>query len=281
MEYLDLDRGVTSWARLRHRGVTRPELERALADGSVRRLRRGWYAIDGAHPVVVEAVLGDGVCSCLSALRLHGVWVPTDRRTHIRARNSAHNRHGARFCHRHGRPLPETTAVDDVPIALAHAVRCLDAEGTVVVLDSIRNLGLMTSREVETALAETPLRVRRLLDRCDQAESGTESMVRLRLRARRIGVRPQITIPGLGRVDLLVGSRLIIEVDSEEFHLTPEQWEKDHQRDRQAALLGYERIRLTYRDVVFGWARVEGQILDLIRREKHRYPALESHYRAV
>lgn len=56
-------------------------------------------------------------------------------------------------------------------------------------------------------------RARALLDRCDRAESGTGPLVRLRLRARGVRVRPQVPIESIARVDRLIGDRLIIEAE--------------------------------------------------------------------
>ncbi len=119
------------------------------------------------------------------------------------------------------------------------AARCLDAEGLVVVVDSALNGERATPHEVERAVAPAPQAVRRLLDRCDaEAQSGTETMVRLRLRARNITVTTQHRVPGVGRVDLLVGERLVIEVDSHAHHTGVERYEADRARDRRLVQLG-------------------------------------------
>lgn len=86
---------------------------------------------------------------------------------------------------------------------------------------------------------------------------------------------PQVKIPGLGRVDFLVGKRLIIEVDSRAFHDTEDSFERDRERDLKAAALGYITIRVTYKQVMHGWAAKEKEILKVIRRREHlrRLPA--------
>ncbi|NED69865.1 DUF559 domain-containing protein [Streptomyces sp. SID10244] len=74
----------------------------------------------------------------------------------------------------------------------------------------------------------------------------------------------------MGRVDLLVGDRLIIEIDSVEYHdRSPEQIEKDRRRDEEAARLGYVTLRFSYRRVVNEWAQAEATVLDLVRRREH------------
>ncbi|WP_344785588.1 type IV toxin-antitoxin system AbiEi family antitoxin domain-containing protein [Gordonia caeni] len=267
---LAAEHGVASWATLRKAGVTRTDLRHAVRDGGLRLLRRGWYATATADATVESAVKAGGVCSCVSALKLHGVWIPEGYgRTHLRARPEAHNQKMPGLCLRHGRPLREGRAVDDVPTALTHAVRCLDPEGIVVVLDSIMNLGLMSRDALEWTLRTTPKSIQRLLDRCAAAESGTETMVRLRLRRHNLPIRTQVQIPGIGRVDLLVGKRLIIEVDGQEHHHSTEQFHNDRERDLEAFRLGYLPMRLAYRHVVHEWEVRKGAILAVVRRGEH------------
>lgn len=252
--------GVARRTYLLDRGVDRAEIQRCLRGGTLRRLRRGWYATEIAHPAVVTAVRDGGVLGCVSALRLHDVWVPPFAGTHVRSWSGG--------CRQYGRPEPALRSVDDIPIALRHAVRCLDSEGIIVVCDSLLHLGLMTRADIEHELVAAPGRIRRLVARCDPAESGTDSIVRVRLRARGIRVRTQVRILGLGWVDLLVG-RVIIEVDGAEYHISPKAFEEDRRRDRQAVRLGYIVVRLSYKQVMHEWEATEAVILELVRRREH------------
>jgi very-short-patch-repair endonuclease len=99
-------------------------------------------------------------------------------------------------------------------------------------------------------------------------------MIRLRLRAAGIHLRSQVEILGVGRVDFLVGDRLIIEADSREHHLP--KYQADRTRDRVATGLGYLVVRLTYQDVVYGWDVAFGDIRAIIRRHAHRGPITTS-----
>ncbi|HMS77580.1 DUF559 domain-containing protein [Gordonia sp. (in: high G+C Gram-positive bacteria)] len=262
--------GVVSFATLRS-ALAHAEIRRLISAGQLRPVRRGWYAAPWADKTVVAAVASGGVCSCVSALKLAGVWVPNiGRRTHARACGAAHRaRPDNDFCRQYGRPEPEDQAVDGVDVALRHAVRCLDGEGIIVVVDSIINLGLAGRDEVAHLLRQCPAEVRNLVDKCDTAESGTETMVRCRLRAHNVKLTPQVWIRGIGRVDFLVGNRLIIEVDSEEFHHNVAQFHKDRERDRIAVEKGYLVVRLTYHDIVRDWAAAEESILEIVRRRDH------------
>jgi very-short-patch-repair endonuclease len=79
----------------------------------------------------------------------------------------------------------------------------------------------------------------RLVDALEQAGVKAERQHRVRLPSG----RPV-------RIDVaLVAQRLSIEVDHPAWHATPEALQRDHTRDLELALLGWERIRFTTDDV--------------------------------
>lgn len=264
-------RGVFTYAELSRRGFTQSHVKAMVRDGTLRHLRRSWYATGYAHPSVAQAVTAGGVCTCVTALDLHGVWVMPTREIHVRARRSAHNRGKRPFCRYHGGPLPERYPLDDVPTALRHALRCLPAEQIVAACDSILHQGLLEMADLTEAFASSPARMRALLDRCDaRADSGTESIFRMRLQRKGICYRIQVVIADIGRVGFLIGDRLIVEIDSEEFHDRPaEQREVDRRRDAEATRRGYLPVRFSFKQVMYRWSDVEAVIDDLIRRREH------------
>lgn len=259
--------GVVSAAQLRTAGVSPSQITR---QGWLQ-VRRGWYASQSADPQVVRAVSAGGVLTCVSALRLRRVWVP-DSALHIRYSSRARRtRAGVRSCHPYRLDPPIVGAVDPADIAVASAANCLDAEGVVVVLDSMLNKHMIEMADARAIVAASRFAHLNLAGRCDgKSESGTETVIRLRLRALGIGLRSQVDVPGVGRVDFLVGDRLIIEADSREHHLP--RYQTDRTRDRVAAGLGFLVIRLTYEDVVYRWDVVVADILSVIRRRAHRGP---------
>ncbi|KAB7755800.1 endonuclease domain-containing protein [Mycolicibacterium mucogenicum] len=256
--------GVASAVQLREAGWSYQQIKK---QGWLS-LRRGWYASPSADPHVVRAVTAGGVLGCVSVLRRFRVWVP-DSDLHIRyATRARRSLPGGRSCHPYRLDPPVAGAIDPVEVAVASAANCLDAEGLVVVLDSMLNKRMIQMADARDIVAASPFARRHLAERCDpESESGTETMIRLRLRALRIHLRTQVDIPGVGRVDILVGDRLIIEADSREHHLP--RYQADRTRDRVATSMGYLVIRLTYEDVVYRWDRVESDILEIIRRNGH------------
>lgn len=254
--------GVLSTAQLRAAGMDKK---------GWRQIRRGWYAGRSAHPLVVRAVASGGVLGCASALRFCRVWVP-DSALHIRySERARRSRTGVRSCHPYRLDPPIVGAVDPIDIAVASAANCLDAEGLVIVLDSMLNQRVIEIADARSIVAASRFAHLDLAERCDaKSESGTETIIRLRLRALGIHLRTQVVIPGVGRVDFLVGDRLIIEADSREHHLS--KYQSDRTRDRVASGLGLLVIRLTYEDVIYRWDVVIADILSVIRRRGHRGP---------
>lgn len=263
-----------STAQLRAAGWTHQRIKQ-LPEQGWRRLRRGWYASQVANPEVVRAVSAGGVLGCVSALHRSQVWVP-DSALHIRYPSRARqSRPGVRSCDPYRLDPPIVGAVDPMNIAVASAANCLDAEGVVIVLDSMLNKRMIEIADARAIVAASRFARVNLAERCDaKSESGTETIIRLRLRARRIHVRTQVNIAGVGRVDFLVGDRLIIEADSREHHLP--KYQSDRTRDRVAIGLGYLVIRLTYEDVVYRWDLILEDILLVIRRRAHRCPTVMS-----
>jgi very-short-patch-repair endonuclease len=266
--------GVASAAQLRTAGWSRSQINALFAQGWLP-LRRGWYASSSANSQVVRAVSSGGALGCVSALRMQGVWAP-DSELHVRYSARAHrSRSGVRSCHPYRLDPPVLTAIDPMEIAVASAANCLDAEGLVIVLDSMLNMRMIEMADARATVVASRFARHDLAERCDpKSESGTETIIRLRLRAAGIHLRTQVAIPGVGRVDFLVGNRLIIEADSREHHLS--KYQVDRTRDRVASALGFIVIRLTYEDVVHRWNVVVGDIRAIIRRREHRRPITTS-----
>ncbi len=99
-------------------------------------------------------------------------------------------------------------------------------------------------------------------------ESGTETRVWQHLRGR-LPLRRQVVIPGVGRVDFLVGERLVIEVDGREHHERTPDFERDRRRDAHLSSLGYRVLRFTYRQVFHDWPSVEAALWAAVARHDH------------
>jgi very-short-patch-repair endonuclease len=205
---------------------------------------------------------------------LHVAIPPKGNRHRVPAAARSLSTSGPAIClhwRRHGGKA--RAGIASVVDALADAVQCQSEEYAVVVIDSALNKGLVTLRELEVGFARLPRRYMRALDRADgRSESGTETLVRVRLRALGIRVSIQVQISGVGRVDLLIGDRFVIECDSREFHSAEDRYRADRRRDRKLIGLHYLPMRLTYEMVMFDWPETERVILRRIAQRDHLWP---------
>ncbi|WP_139368562.1 hypothetical protein [Agreia bicolorata] len=264
-------------------GMTHHSIARAVARGELLHLRRGWYATPSAPPDAVRAVIVGGVATSLSAAQLMDLWTPPDPALHVAVPSNASRLRGTTPRRSHaanpvclhwrkhsGSPRDGVASVID---ALSDAVQCQPEEYAVVVIDSALNKGLVTLRQLEAAFERLPRRYARALRRADgRSQSGTETLVRLRLRALGIHVSVQVRIAGVGRVDLVVGDRFVLECDSRKFHAGEERYHGDRLRDRTLIGLGYLPMRITYEMVMFDWAETLRVILTRVRSREHLWP---------
>ena len=129
------------------------------------------------------------------------------------------------------------------------------------------NQGLIDMAGVRTVVASSPFANSDLVDKCDgRAQSGLETLTRLRLRALRIKLDVQVWIDSVGFVDLLVGDRLVIETDGHRFH---QDFHADRERDLTLKNLGYDVVRLTAQHVLDDWDATVEKIMVIIRRRQH------------
>ncbi|MGK2308919.1 endonuclease domain-containing protein [Cutibacterium sp. V947] len=259
--------GVVSTAALMGSGMSKAKIDTARRHGSIIRLRQGWWALPSADPNVVSAVRAGGVLGCVSALKMMGVWSPLDSRVHCRGHREPPSP-AVRSCPAPRRAAP-IIAVDPPDIAVQSVVRCLGHDEAVAVLDSVVRKGLLTHEGLEERLLPIPAG-RRILADLDWADSGTESLVRCRLRRLGLAVRTQVSINDVGRVDMLVGDRLVIEVDSVAHHTDLAAYSNDRRRDLELVSRGYIVVRIPWHQVMYDWDRVEPRILEIVSAGDHR-----------
>jgi very-short-patch-repair endonuclease len=265
--------GLLSTRDLRAGGLSSRSIRESVASGRLTRLRRGWFATAGTAPDLITAGRVGGRLSCVRALRLHGCWAPESPELHVRVSDGINVTRvpGSRI---HRTEQRVTPGVDAPHEALRTALIGADLRTLVIIADSVVNRRLLTWNEVRAILSATP-RGRRALDLHDPAaESGIETLVRLALRRHRIGARSQIVIPGVGRVDFLIGERLVIEADGYEWHGSREAFERDRERDRELVRRGYVVVRATYRQVSDDLDALILASLDVVRRRDHHWRAV-------
>lgn len=257
--------GVARARELKELGVTDRELAAAVGAAALIRLREGLYAIPRVSAEVRLAATHGGMLSCISAARAAGLWVVEHTGVHIAI--GAHDRvhpHDGCECvpHRTRRPVVLGRR-SSVRRSLVEILACGGDEAFIATLESALAQGCLSAGDLEAIRRGIPARSRWLLDfaRAD-AGSGLESILRFRLRADGIQLDSQVQIPGVGRVDFVLGDRLILEVDGVLGHGdSPSSRHKDLVRDAIATGLGYDTLRFDYALVVHDWPTVRAAIL--------------------
>ncbi|MCK5755811.1 MAG: hypothetical protein KAH46_24200 [Mycobacterium sp.] len=263
--------GVYSRAELGAMGVGNNLLRAKVRAEELVSVRHGWYRTAGADGDVVEAVRRGDALSCVSVLARAGVWIPEGYGgVHVRAARHLRDSRTGRFCRGHGAPWPVTTAVDTPLDALVCAAQCVSDEDWLILCDSVMNQSGRSVEDLVALLRPLSRRSLALMEKCDgRSQSGTETAVRVRLRARGFHVDVQPKVPTVGQVDLRVG-KLLIECDSRKHHTGADTYQEDRRRDRAALLRGDLSMRLTYQDVFHSWNTTEQEIVALTRPRRHR-----------
>ncbi len=217
-------------AELRARGETVGDMRDAIAIGRRFRVIKGWYGTTATPQEAVLAMRMGGRLGCLSALTLHGAWVPPDVGLHVMfpsaasGRRSAGRRRGERVVRHWSAPKDRTGsafAVAPLDLAIADAVHCLPPHLLIAVLDSLLHKGLICRNRLEALIVRGPRRVHHLVTHLEpRSESGIESIVRYLLAIAGIVAEVQVRMVSRDRTDLEVGGWLTIEADGREHHAT-------------------------------------------------------------
>lgn len=291
LDVIDGYDGLVSLSTLVAHGFTATDASRAVKAGKLTSPRRRWFATPDADPRLVAAIRVGGHLTCVSALRHHGVWCVDDGLLHVAVGKNAnhlaapHDRsvrltdpasHGVRLHRGTAVLLPGELdlPVDRVLAALRHAIVCQPREDAIVALDSALNSRFVSLSDVQAVIESLPKRYRRYLDLIDpSAQSGLETKARLRLRSLGIPYRTQVQIGTVGRVDLVVGERFVVELDSKSWHTSARAYAEDRRRDLELIERGYIILRVTYDQIMSQWPLVERAIRAVVRRNEHRWAA--------
>ncbi len=264
-----LNFGVVPTRQLKAQGMSRLAIRAAMATGELTRVRRGWYARPAASLEAISAIQAGGRVGCVTGCRLHGLWSLPGDDVHVivGAGCGQAPQTGIQFHPIAGPQFKQ--AVFPLLDCLAHVVHRHGVETVLVLLEDAVNKELVSRHTARKLLAAAPERTRAAARYfMPNSQSGSETRVRLFFQSRRVGVRPQVRIGGIGTVDLLVGKSLIIECDSQAHH-TGEQHIDDLRRDLRARELGYDVLRLSHRQVWDTWEHTRRVLGGHIRRGDH------------
>lgn len=257
--------------------ASRAEINRALAEGSVHRPRRGRYVLPQVAESRRVAHELSGVVGLRSAALAHGwkvrtvperpeVIVPRDRKVRAQSRPRALIRRSLLDPHEieRGVTAPLRTVVD--------CARHLSFDEALAVADSALRSRVLRPADLARAAASAQgagrARVLRVLTHA-QAEAANpfESSLRaIALDVPGLVVVPQVGIRVAGGVrvvpDLVdVGLGLVLEADSHEFHTGRQRLTSDCWRYDELLLAGWRVVRFTWEQVMFHRAWVHSVLV--------------------
>jgi len=264
--------GVVDRATLLRAGLSTRQIDRRIADGRLQRLHPGVYSVghrcltaDGHR---LAAVLAGGEGAVLSHLSAAGAWDLRPARLgafDVTIAGGGRTRRVAGIRSHRCRLVPEdVTRLRGVPVTTV-ARTLLDVAETEPqrdvdrALDQAVRLRRFDEREMggvlERAFGRHGLkRLRRGLIRLRPDAGRTRS----ELEDRALEVVERFALPrpevnekvGTYTVDLLWRrERLVVELDSRAWHLTPDAFEDDRRRDATLTVAGYEVLRFTWTQV--------------------------------
>lgn len=264
--------GVVRGTLLQKYGITRRMRADEVRVGALQRVRPGVFAVPEANVHLVEAARHGGALTCAHALRLHGVWCLYDEgpvHVWLGGRGRAH--HDECECVGHydaGRAGVGLAPHEEV---LVHVYRCGGDEAFFAALESSLTQRLISEAARRRIRSRLPARAHWLVDLArSDADSGLESLLRLRLHVHGIRLDCQVTIPTVGRVDFVVDDRVILEADGKGNHAGSAHRHRDLVRDAAASALGYETLRFDYAQIVHAWPTVEAAVIAAVVRLRER-----------
>lgn len=254
--------------RLGHR---RRALDRAICEGEILRVARGWIGVPDADPMLVNAARRGVVLTCVTQARRLGLWVLDDSGLHVGAPSHAGHVTLPRATVHWGQPVvprhPDHLE-DSIENVLAIVAHCRPAEEALAIWESALQKQLVSKGALSRL--SLPAAARRILKEADVfADSGLETLVVPRLRWLGLPMRRQIWIAG-HRVDLLVGDRLVLQIDGG--HHVSVQRDADIAHDAELMLLGYHVIRVGYAAVVDRWEEVQDRVMRAVAQGLHLAP---------
>jgi very-short-patch-repair endonuclease len=255
-------------------GYTDGDLQRALRDRRIFRVRQGWYSIPRAPEAGIRAVRVGGRLTGISALEALGLCVPRRDLLHVAVKPTASRLR--RATDRHARLL-----ADDAVRVLWTATGRGGTPWRVSVSEALLAVLSTETRDVAVACCSAALRHRKISASALAAvfalaperarrwstlpsaldDSHGETFVRLWLMDAGVPCEQQFSVAGVGRLDFRLSPNSFVEIDGAQHDPrwtgeTPSSYERDHDRDTTMSIGGARVQRFTYRQLYSDWPRV-------------------------
>ena len=169
-------------------------------------------------------------------------------------------------------PVTTRTVIDPIENVLVHLARCQPHEAAVAVIDSAINQRLVRPGQLLRLASRIGGRFETTVAESDgRADSGLETLPRVRLAQRGVQMVPQVRIDGHD-VDGLIGDRLVLQFDGDAFHSTAPDRQRDRREDARLVLQGYTVLRYGTPDVMDHWETAEAEVLSAMAQGLHVWP---------
>ncbi len=266
--------GFFTTAELRARGESVASMRAGIATGRWTRVIKGWYATPETPREAVLAMRTGGRLGCVSALKLHGAWVPPHLGTHVvfptaaSGRRSAGREQGPTVV-RHWSAKRDHTGsafgVMPIEMAIADALSCLPPHLLIAVLDSLLHRGLISRNRLEAVVRRGPKKVQHLIAHLEpRSESGIESIVRYLLAVAGIRSSVQVKMLSGDRTDIEVDDWLVIEADGRETHAKEQAFTADHVRVVRLMREGRIVLRFAFATIMYDFEFVLEAVRDVM-----------------
>jgi very-short-patch-repair endonuclease len=263
-------------AELRSRGETAASISHSISTGARYRVIKGWYATPETPKCGVLAMRMGGRLGCISALALHGAWVPPSSGLHVVFPTAASGRRSAGreagpsvVRHWAARADHTGSAFGVVPLelAVADALTCVPPHLLIAILDSLLFRRLISRNRLEAIVRRGPKRVHHLIAHLEpRSESGIESIVRYLLTVAGIRTKVQVKMLSGDRTDIEVDDWLVIEADGRETHATEEAFTRDRVRVVRLMREGRIVLQFAYATIMYDFDFVLEAVRDVITR---------------
>ncbi|MCK6066626.1 MULTISPECIES: endonuclease domain-containing protein [Microbacterium] len=241
----------------------------------ITRVRRVWLALPEAPPAELTAARMGGRIACVSVARRRGWWLTDDAagRMHLALRPHARSDGLSGFdgVVHWAAPIAPVSAYaleESVEDALAHVASCLPRADALAVWESavrIEKLHVEALARVRWSTRDAAWCASRVTGLSD---SGLETFFTYRLSPWGVLFRQQVVLAGRP-VDVLIGERLVVQVDGHRFHSSSADRTRDVAHDAELRLRGYTVLRFTYAQIMHDWPAVARTVARAIAAGAH------------
>ena len=259
LSWLAEHHGVAHTSDLYRAGFSKHGIAGAVAQGLVTRIRRSWILGPGASEASTHAARFGGRVSCVTQAKALGLWTPDASVCHIAgpAKTAGTQDPAVRLHWAQGAaPFAPRAVAAPVINVLFHVARCQPASDALAIWESALRSKLI-GVDVLQRIEWHSTRARRLARAAGAlSDSGLETHFVELMRQIGVAVRQQVWLDG-HPVDIVIGDRLVVQLDGFEHHSRAEQRRRDIRADARLALRGYTVLRFDYAQVMFEQAFVQ------------------------